>query len=126
LSAVTDFSLIVLIFWIGYERLWEVLAGGTPKDSAGRLDGFRGRRKALVIYLVALVIGYILSLGFGVTLSGALISDGWTLAPGYVGFDSFFITPLLFAGGPDLIHQVMALIQNQKERVSSQLQTSAQ
>ena len=72
--------------------------------------------KKVLIYVIAFVIGILVSLFGGLTLGNALIDDGWTLSAAILLFDQWIITPLLFAGGPDVIHQVFALIEESKEK----------
>lgn len=106
---------VAIIFWLGYERFIEKLV-----DPLFERNEVLKNNKPMIIYLIALLIGVLFfftdlrflkllftELGFSYTIVAEL-------------FD-LIVTALIFASGPDIIHQIMSLIQSTKENQKAKL-----
>jgi len=109
------FILIALIFWIGYERFLErVINPIFIEWFFGSKLGNEEKRvviaKKATAYIGAIVFGFFFfASGFKIlSILGVTYSEEDILTQLF----DLSITLMIFAGGPDVLHQVMSLIQN--------------
>ena len=72
--------------------------------------------KTVIAYILAFVIGLLLSFLVDFNISSVIAAENLFDFSSLIMIDKILITPLIFAGGPQLIHQFIALVTRAKDR----------
>lgn len=101
---------VALIFWLGYERFVEKLVDPIIFKNIPSLEKYKGS----IVYLGALIIG-VLFFFADLRFLELLFSELGLNYSNIAWLIDLGVTPLIYASGPDILHQIMSLIQTTKE-----------